>query len=105
MSLYLSLKDKLPTDAYYMQEKLDNLDEKKATNIAMLDLKSPILGLVLGLFLGGLGIDRFYKGDIGLGIIKLITLGCLGIWAIIDLFLVYKGIKKDNLQKVQQALI
>lgn len=105
MSLYLSLKDKLPKDAYYMQEKLDNLDERKASYISMLNLKSPIMGLILGLFLGVLGVDRFYKGDIGLGILKLITLGALGWWAIIDLFLVFKGIKKDNLQKVQQALL
>lgn len=105
MSLYLSLKDKLPKDAYYMQEKLDNLDERKAIYITMLNLKSPIMGLILGLFLGGLGVDRFYKGDIGLGILKLITLGGFMIWSIIDLFLVFKGIKKDNLQKVQQALL
>ena len=105
MSLYLSLKDKLPKDAYYMQEKLDNLDERKASYITMLNLKSPIMGLILGLFLGPLGVDRFYKGDIGLGILKLITLGALGLWTIIDWFLVFKGIKKDNLQKVQQALL
>ena len=105
MSLYLSLKDKLPKDAYHMQEKLDSLDEKKASQIAMLDLKSPLTGLVLGVAAGAFGVDRFYKGDIGLGILKLITLGALGIWALIDLFLVYKGIKKDNLEKLQMALL
>ncbi|RBQ30095.1 TM2 domain-containing protein [Aliarcobacter vitoriensis] len=88
-----------------MQEKLYNLDDKKTSYITMLNLKSPIMRLILGLFLGGLGVDRFYKGDIGLSILKLLTLGGLAIWTIIDLFLVFKGIKKDNLQKVQQALL
>lgn len=34
--------------------------------------------------LGGLGIDRFMRGQIGLGIVKLITCGGIGIWAFID---------------------
>ena len=34
--------------------------------------------------LGGLGIDRFMRGQIGLGIVKLITGGGIGIWAFID---------------------
>jgi hypothetical protein hcinC1_04687 len=105
MSLYLTLKDKLPSDAFYMKDKLDNLSEDKARAVSMLNLKSPLVGLVLGLCFGALGVDRFYKGDILLGILKLVTFGGLFIWALIDLFLVYKGIQKDNLNLVNLTIM
>ncbi len=39
---------------------------------------------VFNFLLGGLGVDRFVRGQIGLGILKLITLGAFGIWTFID---------------------
>lgn len=53
------------------------------------------MAILLSIFFGGLGIDRFYLGYIGLGILKLLTLGGCGIWALIDLILIATNKMKD----------
>jgi len=47
--------------------------------------------VLLCFFLGVLGIHRFYVGKIGTGILQLVTLGGLGIWALIDFILIIVG--------------
>lgn len=57
--------------------------------------KKWITALLLSIFLGGLGIDRFYLGYTLLGILKLITGGGLGIWWLIDVILILIGKMTD----------
>jgi len=54
-----------------------------------------LTALLLSIFLGTLGIDRFYMGYIGLGVLKLVTGGGCGIWWLIDVILIATKQLKD----------
>ena len=70
----------------------------------MAQAKDPILVLILSIFLGGFGVDRFYIGDIGLGFGKLLTCGGLYFWWLIDLFLIMDATKEKNYQMLMAHL-
>jgi len=56
--------------------------------------------ILLATWFGVFGIDRFYRGQVGLGILKLITLGGLGIWALIDgILYMVGGLPSDSAGK------
>ena len=58
--------------------------------------KSFVATLLLCVLVGGLGVHRFYVGKIGTGMLMLLTLGGLGIWALIDLIVIATQNFKDS---------
>ena len=87
-----------------IRERLLALDDSKAHQVQMLQFKEPTTALIISLFVGHLGIDRFYIGDTGLGIAKLLTCGGFGIWTIVDWFLIQGAAREKNIQTFQNSL-
>lgn len=87
-----------------LRDRLLAIDDSKWGVLQTLQFKDPTTSLIVSLLGGGLGIDRFLIGDTGLGIGKLLTCGGLGIWAIIDWFMIMGATREKNLTKLQQVL-
>lgn len=102
IDMYLMTNHKyFPQDKIvYLKDKLRTMDEDKFSLLSSIDLKDPSTLLLVSIFVGVLGIDRFMIGDTGMGILKLLTGGCCGILAIIDWFTISKRTKELNFNKI-----
>lgn len=83
----------------YVKEKLMDVSEERSYVLDTISLKNPMTIMIVSIILGCFGVDRFMCGDIGIGVLKLLTLGGFGIWWIIDIFIVPKKVKEDNFNK------
>ena len=92
-------------DLMVIKEQLDKLSDKQLFMLNSMDFKDPTVSLVLSVLVGGLGIDRFYIGDTGLGVLKLITGGGLGVWWLVDLFVISGKTKKNNNKEFQNVMV
>ena len=124
MSMVLENKLDEPTKLFALKQ-CENLDDSAVSSLSAIKLKSPVTGLVLHCFLGLFGAGRFYKGngvDIMVGLLYLgffaflcvlsaqgvitndecggaISLEIFVAW--VDCYFIFKGIQKDNWQKLQ----
>lgn len=87
-----------------IRKRLLELDESKWTMIQTLQFKDPTTSLIVSLLGGGFGIDRFLIGDTGMGVGKLLTCGGLGIWTIIDWFMIMGATREKNVEKIMTVL-
>lgn len=101
-AILMQYKDYIPNDSILsLRSSLEGASDACYSNLVNVPLKKPTTTLLLSIFLGGIAVDRFYIGDVGLGVAKLL-LGWLtcGIWAFIDIFLCYKKAKEKNLTNI-----
>lgn len=57
-----------------------------------------IVALVMSVIFGSLGVDRFILGHVGLGLLKLFTLGGFGVWWLVDVILIATKYKFKNIK-------
>lgn len=84
----------------YLREKMSNVNSSELDMLIALELKDPSTFLFLSIFVGIFGIDRFLLGDVGFGLIKLLTFGGFGVLTILDWFSVVKRTKEQNFNKI-----
>lgn len=89
----------------FLRDKLLELKEEKWAMLSTIQFKKPTTALVLSIFLGCYGVDRFYLGQNGLGVGKLLTCGGCGIWAIIDWFNISEATRQENWTKLQSYIL
>jgi TM2 domain-containing membrane protein YozV len=106
LDLYMMMSSKY-FEAYQLsaiRDKLSKLDDAKFIHVQGANLKDPTMMLLVSLVGGHFGVDRFVLGEVGLGIAKLLTCGGLGIWTVVDWFLVLGRTREVNFQKLQQLM-
>lgn len=94
-----------PDKMLMIKEKLATLTDDQFMLLTTLELKDPTVTLVLSILLGAFGIDRFWIGDIGFGVLKLFTCGGCGILTIIDWFTISKKAKEKNYMTLMNAIM
>ena len=72
--------------------------------ISCIELKDPTTLLLLSLFLGAWGVDRFMLKETGMGVLKLLTGGCCGILTIVDWCTIQKKTKELNFNNLMLML-
>lgn len=93
-----------PSDLVLIRQKLETMSADKVAILSSVELKDPMIGLLLCLFLGSLGVHRFWIKQIGMGVLELLTCGLCGILTIIDLFTIMGNTRKFNAAAVMPYL-
>lgn len=93
-----------PVKAGVIKEQLEKLSDDKSILINSISYKDPTTMLIISLFLGSWGVDRFLLGDTGLGVLKLLTCGGCGVWTIVDWFNVQDKTRQWNFRKLMQTI-
>ncbi|NQK67021.1 TM2 domain-containing protein [Streptococcus suis] len=113
----LSKSSYLPSDKLFiLQKELEDLDDGALNVLMMVEMRQPLVALILAIFFGEFGVDRFYVGNKELGFAKLIAFAVsfvtlfiligfllflgLYLWKFIDCFLIMRACKEANFERL-----
>jgi TM2 domain-containing membrane protein YozV len=82
------------------REHLLTLNETEFFKVQSANLKDPTTLLYASIFLGPWGVDRFMLGDIGMGVLKILTGGVCGVLWLIDAINITKKTRQYNLDSI-----
>lgn len=103
--ILMAYSSKIPPECINtVRERLLASDNEGSAQIIMSQLKDPTIALILSICLGVYGVDRFYIGDSGIGIGKLLTCGGCGIWALVDIFMIMDATRRKNMEALMMQL-
>ena len=89
---------------YAVKERLDGMTDEQIQRLMYVQLKDPTTYLLISIFIGELGIDRFLLGDVGMGIFKLLTAGLCGILWIYDMVTVQDKVRNINFDELMRIM-
>lgn len=104
-SFLLTSAAKLPEEKIIIvKNKIMEASPEQLSQLQLVSLKDPMMLLIVSILGGSFGIDRFLAGDVGLGVLKLLTCGGCGIWTIIDWFMIGNRAKQVNFERIMTVL-
>ena len=96
--------NKFATENHPMiKRRIEALPDERFDEICTINFKSPTTALICAFF-GGFGIDRFYLGQIGMGILKILTLGFCFVGMILDIISAHKRTHAYNLRLLETSI-
>ena len=93
-----------PHQIMAVKQQVENLPDDKIAMLSSLSFTDPTISLIVSILAGVFGVDRFMIGDVGLGVGKLLTCGGLGIWAVVDFFLIMNATRDKNFEKLMLGI-
>ena len=87
-----------------IRSRLASVSDDKFAMLSSTSFQNATVVLIISIFVGELGVDRFMIGDTAMGVLKLITGGGCGIWWLIDLFSIKDKTYEYNYRKFNEVI-
>lgn len=111
---FINNKDRFPAEKIpLIKQKIHEIDVRTGGTMTDADIitvmdavqtKTPTNMLLISIFLGGWGVDRFMMDEVGMGVLKLLTGGVCGVLWLVDVIQISQKVREDNFNKLMAAL-